>query len=60
MSLLPSLHRKIFKVCLAIFQHYEIKVQSCKLYNNKYTIASKQITNTEIATSIAVLVIKLL
>ena len=33
---------------------YDLKVQSCKLYNNKYTIASTQITNTEIFAFIAV------
>ena len=37
-----------------------LKVQSCKLYNNKYVIASTQITNTEIFAFIAVLVFKLL
>ena len=26
-----------------------LKVQSCKLYDNKYMIASSQITNTEIS-----------
>ena len=26
----------------------QLKVQTCKLYNNKYIIASTQITNTEI------------
>ena len=31
-------------------------VQSCKLYNKKYMIASTKITNTEIFTLIAVLV----
>ena len=35
-------------------------VQSCKLYNMKYKIASTQITNTNIFASIAVLVFKLL
>ena len=45
--------------------HYEnlqlyLKVQSCKLYNNKYMIASTQITNTEIFAFVAVLVFKLL
>ena len=25
-----------------------LKVQSCKLYNNQYIIASTQITNTEV------------
>ena len=37
-----------------------LKVQSCKLYNSKYMIASRPITNTEIFTFIAVLVFKLL
>ena len=35
-----------------------LKVQSCKLYNNKYMIASTQITNTEILAFISVLVLK--
>ena len=39
---------------------FELKVQSCKLYDNKYMIASTQITNTEIFTFIASLVFKLL
>ena len=37
-----------------------LKVQSYKLYNNKYMIPSTQITNTEIFLFIAVLVFKLL
>ena len=37
-----------------------LKVQSCNLYNNKYMIASTQITNTEIFAFIAVLDFKLL
>ena len=37
-----------------------LEVQSCKLYNNQYIIASSQITNTEIVTFIALLVFKLL
>ena len=37
-----------------------LKVQSCKLYNKKYMIASTQITKTEIFAFIAVLVLKLL
>ena len=37
-----------------------LKVQSCKLYNNKYMIASTQTTNTEIFAFITVLVSKLL
>ena len=37
-----------------------LKVQLCELHNNKYRIASTQITNTEIFAFIAVLVLKLL
>ena len=36
------------------------KVKSCKLHNNKYMIASTQVTNTEIFAFTAVLVFKLL
>ena len=39
---------------------YSLKVQSCKLYNNKYLIDLTQIKNTEIFQFIAVLVYKLL
>ena len=39
---------------------FNLKVQSCKLYNSKYMIPSTQITNTEIFTVTAVLVFKLL
>ena len=37
-----------------------LKVESCKLCDNKHMIASTQIRNTEIVASIAVLVFKLL
>ena len=37
-----------------------LKVQSCKLYNNKYMIALTQIANTEIYAFITILVFKLL
>ena len=37
-----------------------LKLQSWKLYNNKYMIASTQITNTETFAFTAVLVFKLL
>ena len=37
-----------------------LKVQSCKLYNNKYMISSTQITNTEIFAFVSDLVFKLL
>ena len=43
-----------------LHQPRNLKVQSCKLHNNKYMIASTQITNTKIFASIAVLVFKLL
>ena len=39
---------------------HDLKVQSCKLYENKYKIASTHITNTETVTFIAVLVFQLL
>ena len=38
----------------------KLNVQSCKLYNNKYMIASTQITNPEKFAFIAVLFVKLL
>ena len=38
----------------------DLKVQSCKLFNRKCMIASKQITSTEIFAFIAVVVFKLL
>ena len=34
---------------------FTLKVQSCKLYNNKYLIASTQVTNTDIFAFIAIL-----
>ena len=37
-----------------------LKVQSCKLCNNKYMITSTQITNIEIFAFIAVLIFELL
>ena len=39
---------------------HHLKVQSSKLYNNKYMIVLKQITNTKIFVFIAFLVFKLL
>ena len=41
------------------FSRY-LKAQSCKLYNNRYMIASTQITNTEVFAFISVLALKLL
>ena len=38
----------------------DLKVQSCKLFDNKYMFASTQITNTEICPFLTVLVLKLL
>ena len=40
--------------------NYSLKVQSCKLSNNKYMTASTQITSTEIFAFIVVPVFKLL
>ena len=37
-----------------------LKIQSCKLYNKQYIIASTQITSTEIFAFIAILVFNLL
>ena len=52
-------------ICLYTKVPYEVKyqslrAQSCRLYNNKYIIASMRVTNTEIFAFIAVLVFKLL
>ena len=43
-----------------VYERTPLKVQSCKLCNNKSMIASTQITNTENFAFIAVLVFKLL
>ena len=43
-----------------IFGSIVLKVQSCKEYNNKYMIASTQITIKKVFTFIVVLVFKLL
>ena len=32
---------------MSCIETFKLKVQSCKLYNNKYMIASTQIPNTE-------------
>ena len=50
----------LLKLYLFSDKDIKLKVQSCKLYNNKYMIASTQITSTEILAFIAVLVFKLL
>ena len=39
---------KLLVISFAINNDVNLKVQSCKLYYNKYMIASKQITNTKI------------
>ena len=47
--------------CSGVDRHKgTLKLQSCKLYNNKYMIASTQITKSEIFAFIAALVFKLL
>ena len=45
---------------LVIEFNIALKVQSCKLYNDKYIIALTQITNTEIFAFKAAVVFKLL
>ena len=52
-------------MCKQLLNNYTLyvkilKVQSCKLYDNKYMIALTQITNTEIFSFIAVVVFKFL
>ena len=42
------------------FVYRNLKIQSCKLYNSKYIIASTQITNTEDFALIALVVLMLL
>ena len=51
--------KKITGCCSSLLLR-RLKVQSCKLYINKYMIVSPQITNAEIFAIIAVLVFKLL
>ena len=43
-----------------LFSSYTLKVQPCKLYNNKHMITSTQITGTRIFAFIAVPVFQLL
>ena len=49
-----------YLIRLKHFADATLKVQSCKLCNNKYMIASTQITTTEIFAFIAVIVFNLL
>ena len=50
-TMLALLHYKTKLLSLSV-----LKVQSCRLYNNKYVIDSTQITNTETLILLAVLV----
>ena len=63
----------VYKICRLVywFQHFptcklgnraegNLKVQSCKLYNNKYMITSTKIVNPKIFAFIVVLVLKLM
>ena len=50
----------LFRVEKELPTSFKLKVQSCKLNNNKYMINSTQITNTEIFVFRTVLVFKLL
>ena len=65
LALVTSLNRrqndKIFWRCYTQqLKLSKLKVQSCKLYSNKYMIASRQTINTKIFAFISVLVLKLL
>ena len=50
----------LFRVEKELPTSFKLKVQSCKLNNNKYMINSIQITNTEMFVFRTVLVFKLL
>ena len=52
----------VFYACTEEYKHNNcfLKVQSCKLLNDKYMITLTQITNTKIVAFIAVLVFNLL
>ena len=52
----------VFYACTEEYKHNNcfLKVQSCKLLNDKYMITLTQITNTKIFAFIAVLVFNLL
>ena len=57
----PTRRKKRKKTTIkAIAKPFTLKVQSCKSYNNKYMVASTQITNNEIFPFIAALAFKLL
>ena len=51
---------KWLKLSKIFESEFILTVQPCKLYNNKYMIASRQIANTKIFAFIAALVLKLL
>ena len=55
-----QLQKNFVEIKIWVDFYFNLKVQSCKLYDNKYMIASIQIKNTEIFTFISVLVLKLL
>ena len=59
-GVLLSILRRACDNLLFLFSVFSLKVQSCKLYNNRYMIASTQITTTETFAFIVGLVFKLL
>ena len=59
-KLLKKSRQRKYKVRSSQMPKRFSKVQSCKLYNSKYVIASKQTTNTEIFAFIAVLVFQVI
>ena len=56
-AMLKIYHPKMSLITRGFILQTDLKVHLCKLYNNKYMIASAQITNTEIFAYIAVLVL---
>ena len=56
----PNLSVVVAMLPIMVRSNVMLKVPSCKLYNNTYMTALKQITKTEIFAFIAILVFKLL
>ena len=59
-SNLLFVEKSLFYLLIEIRNYPWLKLQSCKLYNNKYLIVSTQITNTDIFAFIAAVDFKLM
>ena len=55
-----SIENHLFQTSVLFNSYDNLKLQSCKLYNKKYKIASTKVTSPEIFGFIAVLVLKVL